>query len=135
MHEVGMVVVLIEWEIVFSASISRYAHTRLHIHKHTYIKIHIDIHSHKNYSHTHRFDLDIEPIWASLSLYDLRHCKKISETFYFDLNSESNLNMLDSHILKRFVCVCLFICACSYILVFRGTCSENDKSYLFLNFT
>ncbi|XP_065315700.1 dedicator of cytokinesis protein 6-like [Gordionus sp. m RMFG-2023] len=39
------------------------------------------------------FNLEIEPIYCSAALYDLNCKKKISENFYFDINSE-NLNKL-----------------------------------------
>ena len=35
-----------------------------------------------------KFDLEIEPIFAQMSLYDLKEKKKISENFYFDLNTD-----------------------------------------------
>jgi hypothetical protein len=44
-----------------------------------------------------KFDLDIEPIWASMALYDLNKKKKVSENFYFDLNTESMKQMLNTH--------------------------------------
>jgi len=45
-----------------------------------------------------KLDLEIEPIFASIALYDAKEKKKISENFYFDLNSESLKKMLHSHI-------------------------------------
>ncbi|CAF0831727.1 unnamed protein product [Brachionus calyciflorus] len=44
-----------------------------------------------------KFDLEIEPIWASMALYDLKHKKKVSENFYFDLNTDALKHMLNSH--------------------------------------
>ncbi|XP_048582972.1 dedicator of cytokinesis protein 7-like [Nematostella vectensis] len=35
-----------------------------------------------------KLDLEVEPIFASMALYDLRVKKKISENFYFDMNNE-----------------------------------------------
>lgn len=39
-------------------------------------------------------DNDIEPIFGSLALYDARKRKKITENFYFDLNSLDNFPFL-----------------------------------------
>ncbi|XP_041792139.1 dedicator of cytokinesis protein 8 isoform X2 [Chelmon rostratus] len=44
-----------------------------------------------------KFEIDIEPIFASMALYDLKEKKKISENFYFDLNSEQFKNFLKPH--------------------------------------
>ncbi|KAM3868150.1 dedicator of cytokinesis protein 8 [Diretmus argenteus] len=44
-----------------------------------------------------KFEIDIEPIFASLALYDLKERKKISENFYCDLNSEQFKGFLKSH--------------------------------------
>ncbi|XP_078495835.1 dedicator of cytokinesis protein 7 [Ciona intestinalis] len=41
-------------------------------------------------------EIDVEPIFASIALYDTKHKKKISENFYFDLNSESTRKMMKS---------------------------------------
>lgn len=46
----------------------------------------------------YRLELEIEPIYASMALYDAKEKKKISENFYFDLNSDSIKNMLATHI-------------------------------------
>ena len=35
-----------------------------------------------------KFELEIEPMWASMALYDLKERKKLSENFYFDLNPD-----------------------------------------------
>ncbi|XP_075688862.1 dedicator of cytokinesis protein 7 isoform X15 [Rhinoderma darwinii] len=43
---------------------------------------------------TLKFEIEIEPIFASLALYDAKEKKKISENFYFDLNSEQIKGML-----------------------------------------
>ncbi|TRY91963.1 hypothetical protein DNTS_035458 [Danionella cerebrum] len=45
-----------------------------------------------------KFEIEIEPIFASLALYDIKEKKKISENFYFDLNSEQTKAMLRPHI-------------------------------------
>ncbi|XP_024276854.1 dedicator of cytokinesis protein 7 isoform X1 [Oncorhynchus tshawytscha] len=45
-----------------------------------------------------KFEIEIEPIFASLALYDVKEKKKISENFLFDLNSEQTKGMLRSHI-------------------------------------
>ena len=45
-----------------------------------------------------RLELEIEPIYASMALYDAKEKKKISENFYFDLNSDSIKHMLATHI-------------------------------------
>ncbi|KAK2540534.1 hypothetical protein Q9233_001406 [Columba guinea] len=44
------------------------------------------------------FEIEIEPIFASLALYDVKEKKKISENFYFDLNSEQMKGMLRPHV-------------------------------------
>uniref|UniRef100_A0A669DN86 Dedicator of cytokinesis 7 n=1 Tax=Oreochromis niloticus TaxID=8128 RepID=A0A669DN86_ORENI len=45
-----------------------------------------------------KFEIEIEPIFASLALYDVKEKKKISENFFFDLNSEPTKAMLRPHI-------------------------------------
>ena len=47
---------------------------------------------------TDRLELDIEPIYACMALYDLKEKKKISENFYFDLNTDAIKHMMDTHI-------------------------------------
>ncbi|KAM9857754.1 dedicator of cytokinesis protein 8 [Aulostomus maculatus] len=44
-----------------------------------------------------KFEIDIEPIFATMALYDLKEKKKISENFYCDLNSEQFKNFLKVH--------------------------------------
>ncbi|XP_056152523.1 dedicator of cytokinesis protein 8 [Lampris incognitus] len=44
-----------------------------------------------------KFEIEIEPIFASLALYDLKEKKKISENFYCDLNSEQFKGFLKHH--------------------------------------
>ncbi|XP_053549640.1 dedicator of cytokinesis protein 7 isoform X13 [Bombina bombina] len=46
---------------------------------------------------TLKFEIEIEPIFASLALYDVKEKKKISENFFFDLNSEQIKGMLRPH--------------------------------------
>ena len=43
-----------------------------------------------------KLELDIEPIFASVALYDAKEKRKISENFYFDMNSEQIKHMLQS---------------------------------------
>nr|XP_018911108.1 PREDICTED: dedicator of cytokinesis protein 7 [Bemisia tabaci] len=45
-----------------------------------------------------KLELEVEPIFASLALYDAKEKKKASENFYFDLNPESVNQMLTSHV-------------------------------------
>merc|ERR1719420_1366261 len=40
---------------------------------------------------------DIEPVFASMALYDAKERRKVSENFYFDLNPENLRGMLQSH--------------------------------------
>ena len=40
---------------------------------------------------------DIEPVFASMALYDARERRKVSENFYFDMNSETSKRMLAGH--------------------------------------
>ncbi|XP_040897522.1 dedicator of cytokinesis protein 8 isoform X3 [Toxotes jaculatrix] len=44
-----------------------------------------------------KFEIDIEPIFATMALYDLKEKKKISENFHYDLNSEQFKNFLKLH--------------------------------------
>uniref|UniRef100_A0A669EHN1 Dedicator of cytokinesis 8 n=1 Tax=Oreochromis niloticus TaxID=8128 RepID=A0A669EHN1_ORENI len=44
-----------------------------------------------------KFEIEIEPIFATMALYDLKEKKKISENFYCDLNSEQFKNFLKNH--------------------------------------
>lgn len=45
-----------------------------------------------------RLELEIEPIFATMALYDLRDKKKISENFCFDMNPDPLKKMLNTHI-------------------------------------
>ncbi|XP_022087787.1 dedicator of cytokinesis protein 7-like isoform X2 [Acanthaster planci] len=47
---------------------------------------------------TLKLDLEVEPIFASMALYDVREKKKISENFFFDLNTEAMKTMIKSHL-------------------------------------
>ncbi|KAG8441371.1 hypothetical protein GDO86_006923 [Hymenochirus boettgeri] len=44
-----------------------------------------------------KFEIEIEPIFGVMALYDAKEKKKISENFHFDLNSDSMKNMLRAH--------------------------------------
>ncbi|KAK9712392.1 C2 domain in Dock180 and Zizimin protein [Popillia japonica] len=44
------------------------------------------------------FDLEVEPLFASMALYDAKERRKVSETFYFDLNPESLKRMLGGYV-------------------------------------
>lgn len=45
-----------------------------------------------------KLELEVEPIFASMAIYDAKERKKISENFYFDMNSENIKRMLTSHV-------------------------------------
>lgn len=45
-----------------------------------------------------KLELEVEPIFASMAIYDAKEKKKLSENFYFDMNSESIKRMLTSHV-------------------------------------
>lgn len=45
-----------------------------------------------------RFDVEIEPLFASLALYDVVERRKVSENFYFDLNPPAMRAWLERHI-------------------------------------
>lgn len=48
-----------------------------------------------------RFDLNIEPIFAVMALYDAKEKKKISESFHLDCNPSEITHMLDDHVEER----------------------------------
>ncbi|XP_026325619.1 dedicator of cytokinesis protein 7 isoform X2 [Hyposmocoma kahamanoa] len=48
--------------------------------------------------HQLKLELDVEPLFASMALYDAKEKKKLSENFYFNLNSECTKQMLSLHI-------------------------------------
>lgn len=45
-----------------------------------------------------KLELEVEPIFASMAIYDAKERKKLSENFYFDMNSENLKRMLTSHV-------------------------------------
>ncbi|XP_078541005.1 dedicator of cytokinesis protein 6 isoform X8 [Lissotriton helveticus] len=45
-----------------------------------------------------KFEIEIEPIFGILALYDVKEKKKISENFYFDVNSDAMKGMLRAHV-------------------------------------
>lgn len=45
-----------------------------------------------------KLELEVEPIFASMAIYDAKERKKISENFYFDMNSDELKRMMTSHI-------------------------------------
>ncbi|XP_037960753.1 dedicator of cytokinesis protein 7 [Teleopsis dalmanni] len=45
-----------------------------------------------------RLELEVEPIFASMAIYDAKEKKKISENFYFDMNSDTLKRMLSTHV-------------------------------------
>uniref|UniRef100_A0A673GH40 Dedicator of cytokinesis protein 8-like n=1 Tax=Sinocyclocheilus rhinocerous TaxID=307959 RepID=A0A673GH40_9TELE len=45
----------------------------------------------------YRFDIEIEPLFATMALYDLKEKKKISENFHFDINSDQMKGFLRVH--------------------------------------
>ena len=49
----------------------------------------------------HRFDLNIEPIFAVMALYDAKEKRKISESFHLDCNPSDIQHMLDDHFDER----------------------------------
>ncbi|XP_010898348.2 dedicator of cytokinesis protein 7 isoform X3 [Esox lucius] len=44
-----------------------------------------------------KFEIEIEPIFGTLALYDVKEKKKISEDFHFDLNSDQMKGLLRPH--------------------------------------
>jgi len=42
--------------------------------------------------------MEIEPIFASMALYNVKERKKVSENFYFDMVSEPVKKMLEMHV-------------------------------------
>ncbi|KAK8766565.1 hypothetical protein V5799_006661 [Amblyomma americanum] len=45
-----------------------------------------------------KLELEVEPIFGSMAIYDAKEKKKVSENFYFDMNSENMKRMLSDHI-------------------------------------
>ncbi|CAB3248142.1 unnamed protein product [Arctia plantaginis] len=48
--------------------------------------------------HQLKLELDVEPLFASMALYDAKEKRKLSENFYFNLNSDCTRQMLSSHV-------------------------------------
>ncbi|XP_076463063.1 dedicator of cytokinesis protein 7-like isoform X1 [Babylonia areolata] len=46
-------------------------------------------------------EMEVEPIFVSMALYDSKERKKISETFHFDLNSEMVKRMIAGHVTRQ----------------------------------
>ncbi|XP_068192082.1 dedicator of cytokinesis protein 7 isoform X1 [Antennarius striatus] len=44
-----------------------------------------------------KFEIEIEPIFGTIALYDVKEKKKISENFYFDLNSDQMKGLMKPH--------------------------------------
>jgi len=42
--------------------------------------------------------MEIEPIFASMALYNVKERKKVSENFYFDMTSEPVKKLLETHV-------------------------------------
>ena len=45
-----------------------------------------------------KLELEVEPIFASMAIYDAKERKKLSENFYFDMNPENLKRMLTTHL-------------------------------------
>ncbi|XP_065206218.1 dedicator of cytokinesis protein 7 [Planococcus citri] len=45
-----------------------------------------------------KLELEVEPIFASIALYDCKERRKVSESFYFDLNSDDIRTMISPHV-------------------------------------
>ena len=45
----------------------------------------------------HSLQLNIEPIFATLALYDVKSKRKVSENFHFDMNNDDLRRMLESY--------------------------------------
>ncbi|KAM7416050.1 hypothetical protein PAMA_018225 [Pampus argenteus] len=67
-----------------------------------------------------KFEIDIEPIFASMALYDLKEKKKISENFYCDLNSEQFRYLLKPH------CPCVDYSSLARSAIFSVTYPSPD---------
>ncbi|KAL4705062.1 hypothetical protein ACJJTC_004561 [Scirpophaga incertulas] len=48
--------------------------------------------------HHLKFELDVEPLFASMALYDAKEKRKLSENFYFNMNSDCTRQMIASHV-------------------------------------
>jgi len=67
-----------------------------------------------------RLELEVEPIFASMAIYDAKERQKISENFYFDMNSDSLKRMLSSHV------QCADISTQSHSAIFEISYPSND---------
>lgn len=45
-----------------------------------------------------KLELEVEPIFASMAIYDAKERKKLSENFYFDMNTDGLKRMLSAHV-------------------------------------
>lgn len=45
-----------------------------------------------------KLELEVEPIFASMAIYDAKEKKKLSENFYFDMNTDGLKRMLSAHV-------------------------------------
>ena len=64
--------------------------------------------------------MEIEPIFASVALYDMKERKKISETFHLDCNSSEMTRMLDDYTEER------AMASTSRSGIFNITCPHSD---------
>ncbi|XP_016979393.1 dedicator of cytokinesis protein 7 isoform X2 [Drosophila rhopaloa] len=67
-----------------------------------------------------RLELEVEPIFASMAIYDAKERQKMSENFYFDMNSDSLKRMLSSHV------QCADISTQSHSAIFEISYPSND---------
>ena len=96
-----------------------------------------------------RFDLNIEPIFAVMALYDAREKRKISESFHLDCNPSDITHMLDDHVEERsmaslsrsaifnisypsadvflIVKVCVCVSVCVHVCVCISVCKQCNK--------
>nr|AKN21433.1 slc6a-13 [Schmidtea mediterranea] len=56
----------------------------------------------KIYIKSFKLEYDVEPIFGSMCLYNLKNRKKISENFYFDFNDASKVKLLDEKFQHQF---------------------------------
>ena len=84
----------------------------------------------------YRLNLKIEPIFASMALYDVREKRKVSENFYFDLNQEDMRKMLEVQTILyyfrgklelTFICI-LAINLFLYFMYFIGFQGHTEKA-------